>query len=335
MPSPRRRPVGRQRGSEVYAKPGLSYNQLIDRLRSRGLVVPDEDRVIRYLRHIGYYRLSPYMIPFQRGKGDHTFASGTAFDDVLGLYVFDRQLRLHVLDGLERVEVAVRANLTDTMSALGGPHWYVGARYFKNAADHQRLLNEIRGECEGQLSRPAEASGDHLVFPSALEHYLTRYGQPELPPSWVTMEMLSIGQLSHLVSNLRERGDRTTIARSLGINDPLLASWLRTYSRVRNICAHHGRLWNVGLGVYPALPSARNVPWLADRASLAEHPDRARRLYPVLVSIQSILCTVSPHSSWANRLVGLLEDHPQVPLRGMGMFPGWHQDPFWLLAQQA
>lgn len=90
MPASPRRSARRARGSDVYAKPALTHEQLVERMRSRGLAVPDQDRALRYLRQIGYYRLSPYMIPFQQGRGDHTFQPGTGFDDVLGLYVFDR-----------------------------------------------------------------------------------------------------------------------------------------------------------------------------------------------------------------------------------------------------
>src|SRR5690625_121561 len=61
------------------------------------------------LRHIGYYRLSPYTIPFQKAGPEHRLRDGTSFDDVLDLYVFDRALRLVVMDALERIEVAVRA----------------------------------------------------------------------------------------------------------------------------------------------------------------------------------------------------------------------------------
>jgi hypothetical protein len=100
------------------------------------------------------------MIPFQVGRGDHTFVAGKGFDDVLGLYVFDRQPRLLVLDGLERAEVALRANLTDTMAGIGGPHWYLDPAWFTSAADHQRLHDLIRDECHDQLRRPAEAPGE-------------------------------------------------------------------------------------------------------------------------------------------------------------------------------
>lgn len=79
----------RPRGSLHFDKPALSLDELVDRLAERGLEIPDRDRARRYLRHIGYYRLSPYSIPFQQGQPDHRLRKGTAFDDVLDLYVFD------------------------------------------------------------------------------------------------------------------------------------------------------------------------------------------------------------------------------------------------------
>lgn len=41
--SPRRSAL-RARGSDVYAKPSLTHEQLVERMRSRGLVAPDHDR---------------------------------------------------------------------------------------------------------------------------------------------------------------------------------------------------------------------------------------------------------------------------------------------------
>lgn len=142
-----------------------------------------------------------------------------------------------------------------------------------------------------------DAGEDSLVHRSALEHYLTTYGSPELPPSWLMGEMLTIGQLTSMFRNLKQRSDRTAVANSLGLTAPFLESWMQTYVRVRNICAHHGRLWNVGLGVYPAIPTSPTVRWLAGDGAL---PERSRqRLYPVLVSLQSVLYSVSPRSGWA------------------------------------
>lgn len=66
---PRGRFSHRSRGDAHYTKPALSHVQLVEQLVERGLEIPDTDRAIRYLRHIGYYRLSPYTGPSQLSVG--------------------------------------------------------------------------------------------------------------------------------------------------------------------------------------------------------------------------------------------------------------------------
>ncbi|NWN87873.1 MAG: Abi family protein [Micrococcaceae bacterium] len=322
----RRQP--RPRGSGHYDKPPMMNVDLVKRLADRGLEIPHPDRAARYLRHIGYYRLSPYTIPFQQGGPDHQFRTGTSFDDVLDLYVFDRELRLVVLDALERAEVALRAALTDHMSTrYDDAHWYVDPSHFDQQRRHGNFLTLVRKICEERLLGKPDSAQDHLVHVSALEHYLTTYGTPEMPPSWLMVETLSIGQLTSLYRNLQRRADRTEIAKSIGLTAPVLESWMLTYTRVRNISAHHGRLWNVGLGVYPMIPTSPKISWLSGTDSL---PARSRkRLYPVLVSLQSILNEISPHSSWAQRLHNLLNTRPKLNLIAMGAPENWAEDSFW------
>lgn len=318
----------RARGSETFTKPPLSHERMLEQLESRGLVVPDRDRALRYLRHLGYYRLSPYTIPFQAERSTHTFAPGAEFDDVLDLYVFDRKLRLHCLDALERVEVAVRAALTDHMSTTyDDAHWYIDAAHFRDRQRHADLLDIVRRLVRSRLLGLAESGHDRIHHPSALEHYLMTYRKPELPPSWLMVESLTIGQLAGLYRNLARRSDRVAVAASVGSTDTVLTSWLQVYVRVRNICAHHGRLWNVGLGVTPMIPKSPAISWLSGAEAV---PEASRqRLYPVLVSLQSLLDTVSPRSRWADRLYELLHDRPEMNLHGMGVPVGWSSDPFW------
>ena len=318
----------RPRGSLVYDKPPLELDELVDRLRERGLRVPEPVRATRYLRHIGYYRLSPYAIPFQQEGPDHFFQGTATFDDLLDLYVFDRTLRLLVMDALERVEVAVRAALTDHMSTThGDPHWYTDPAHFHDRGRHAKFMRLVRDTCDARLRGAPDAGEDSLVHRSALEHYLTTYGSPEFPPSWLIVETLTIGQLTSLYRNLRLRSDRTAVAKSIGLTAPVLESWMGTYVRVRNVCAHHGRLWNLGLGVYPAIPASSSISWLTCADSL---PNRSRkRLYPVLISLQAVLDVVSPRSSWARRLHELLSGRPSMNLAGMGVPENWADDDFW------
>lgn len=318
----------RPRGTLRYEKEALSLDALVSRLEERGLTIADRDRTRRYLRHIGYFRLSPYTIPFRSPGTDHLFRDGTSFDDVLDLYVFDRALRLLVMDALERVEVAVRAAVTDHMStAYGDAHWYMNAEHFRDVRMHAGLLQIVRKSCDERLRGAPDAGEDALVHRSALEHYLTTCDEPELPPSWLMLEALTIGQLDSLVGNLKRRSDRSAIAASIGLNERVLTSWLRSYVRVRNICAHHGRLWNVGLGVYPAIPTSQTVSWLEAPGALPRRSEK--RLYPVLISLQSVLNTISPHSGWSRRLHNLLVTRPLMNLTGMGVPASWADDGFW------
>ena len=108
--------------------------------------------------------------------------------------------------------------------------------------------------------------------------------------------------------------------------------------RVRNICAHHGRLWNRFLSVHPVIPRSPTTRWLTDRSTFDTGSPRAlerKRLYPILVSLQSILFTISPHSAWALRLHTLLENYQRIPLNALGMKSNWDADNFWQEAFKA
>lgn len=226
MPTQPRPP--RPRGVLLYDKPAMSLDELVGRLAERGMRIPDRARAVRYLRHIGYYRLSAYTIPFQASRPHHVFRPDTSFDDILDLYVFDRVLRLLVMDALERIEVAVRSAITDHMSTTyDDPFWYTDARYFASPGRHAGLLRIVRETSDARLvasPEPADttdtatpgAGGAAVIHRSALEHYLTTYASPELPPSWLMIETLTVGQLASVYRNLRARSDRTNIAASLG-----------------------------------------------------------------------------------------------------------------------
>jgi|SRR5690625_915509 len=152
-------------------------------------------------------------------------------------------------------------------------------------------------------------------------------GSPEFPPSWLLVETLTVGQFASTYRNLKRRADRTAVARNVDLTAPVLESWMQTYVRVRNVCAHHGRLWNVGLGVYPAIPTSTTVSWLEGNEALPERS--GRQLYPVLVSLETVLETITPRSGWASRLHELISTRPPMNLRGMGVPEGWADDPFW------
>ncbi len=107
-----------------FEKPAISIPDQIALMKSRGLRIDDEGEAAHYLKFVGYYRLSGYALPLtnKRFDGTHNFKPATTFTDILNLYRFDRELRILMMDAIERVEVAFRTSLSNTMAVKFGAH---------------------------------------------------------------------------------------------------------------------------------------------------------------------------------------------------------------------
>lgn len=302
----------------VFNKPTFSIPEHIDQWQERGLSIPDRPRAERYLSVISYYRLSAYTLPFQTGNPNHHFKPGSNFSDVLDLYVFDRQLRLLILDAVERIEVALRAKLTNVLSAHHGPHAYLNPEIFDTRYDHTWLLAQVRQKCDNSQAEPF------------IKHYRDKYTDPDLPPIWMVMEILTFKEVSVLLSYLRIREDKQAIAGFWGLPDTVLLSWFRAISDLRNVCAHHARTWNREFGSRPLVPRRLPVRWPNLEPPLADpRINPTRRLYYLLVVIETFLRKINPGSTWHIRLYDLLAAHPRVSRAHMGMPDNWAEDPFW------
>lgn len=282
-----------------YTKPALTLDQQLERLRSRGLTITDTDRAIRWLSHIGYYRLSAYCLPFKDGE---TFRPNVCFDDIAGLYLFDRKLRGLVLDAIERIEVAIRAAIANEIAKEYGPFGHIEKRHFSKSKrfDHNRFTKELEKE-----------NGKKTTSETFVRHFRQKYSDEKHLPVWMAVELLSLGTVSKLYTALHS-ASRQRIAVYYGVDETVLRSWYHALTYLRNICAHHKRLWNRELAIKPKLP--HNHRW--------QSADNTR-LYRMLVVLRHMLSVVSPHCHWQRRLFELLDQHPGVSRAAMGIPPDW------------
>jgi abortive infection bacteriophage resistance protein len=293
-----------------YDKPALSFEQQLDKLTGRGLIVDDRERALRYLSHINYYRLAGYLLPFEQDHATHTLKPGTTLDAVVGLYSFDRELRLLVLDALERVEVSVRTSWAYHLAHAVSPHGYLERSH---AASAKRFAQQL-----GKLEREIERSSEAFI-----NHNKTKYTDPDLPPTWVACEVMSLGQLSQWYTLLRPLSLRKPIAKAYGLDQQVLESVLQHLTYVRNICAHHARLWNREFVLTWKVPR-KGAPDL-----LAAMADReSRRLYNSLCLIAHLIGVISPGSTWRQRLCTLIAEY-KPELEAMGFPPDWQSRSLW------
>ena len=295
---------------QIYTKPPLPVQDQVRLLKSRGLQIPDEARAARYLQNISYYRLSGYMYPFLADTKQHLYKKGTIFDDILDLYRFDRELRLLVFSAVEKIEVALRAQITNEFSlASQNPFWYTDAAYFADPVKHAAFLDG--------LSSYINRSND--VF---IRHFYNTYSGI-WPPIWVISEILSMGQFSILYSITVKSPPRKAVAEYFGVKEVVLTTWLHTLVYVRNICAHHTRLWNKDLRIPVKLPRKTANRWLSSRNITG------RKIYVVLVIISYLLDTITPNHSFRQKVKDLVMKYPDTDITAMGFPMAWHSDPFW------
>ncbi len=293
-----------------YIKPPLTFEQQADLLLKRGMI-GDRATMVQRLSVGNYYRLSGYWHTYR--NPDDTFKPNTRFDKIWERYVFDRQLRLLVMDAIERVEVASRTQLAYHLAhATGNPFAYA-----TDPAALPGLNNEDRTRFLEELLEDARRSREKFA-----EHFRTKYASHHTyMPIWMAAELMTLGELLTLYRGSHPQVKRTVSA-VFGVHDVVFLSWLLALNTVRNMCAHHGRLWNREFGVRPRIPE-RDPNW--------HTPVEVRndRVFAILTICKHCLNLIAPQSRWPERWRALLRDYPYIPKGPMGVPDDWEACPIW------
>ncbi|MCF1450530.1 Abi family protein [Agrobacterium vitis] len=298
--------------------------------------ITDIDKAKACLDRIGYYRLSAYWYPFRKsteGTGPDgnpvtivldDFKDGADFTTAIDLYVFDKKLRLLVIDAVERVEIALR---TDIALLLGtkSPQAHRLPKFLHGNFARRPKPGSLNTKHHEWLARQDDK------FMSSREdfakHFKERY-PGEHPPIWIAVELWDFGLLSNFYGGM-DYVDMDKIARNYGIPNGgrVMKSWIHCLNDVRNNCAHHSRLWNKPLVNRPTWPTPGTIAQLVHVDSYA-----TTRLYAALAILNIMLQTVNPTSTWCKRLIEHLHTLPKSPywsLQSMGFPTNWEAQPIW------
>jgi abortive infection bacteriophage resistance protein len=297
-----------------YTKTYKTVEEQADLLIQRGLVC-NRGSLVERLDWINYYRLSGYFYPFRKPESDD-FIEGTNFDQVWERYCFDRKFRLLMLDGIARVEVGIKTAIVRVFAREYGPFGYMRRGNLPNISD--RLYEELMG------SMAQDMNSSRAKF---VEAYREKYGDSEQSlPLWMAVELMTFGKMLKFYEGM-EKKLQNEIAGNFSQQKTPFISWLRSLNVVRNICAHHARLWNRVLGVAPIL-YPKNETKKRESKWFSPVPVNNRRIFASITLILEMLSVMAPKSGWKERLLGLLECYPNIPLVEMGFPENWRQTPF-------
>ena len=199
------------------------------------MIIADESRAEKFLGEVSYFRFVQYLRPMEADKVTHLFKPNSRFEDAVGLYNFDTELRNLMFMAVQRIEIALRTKIIHEFSMEHGPFWFFNA----TLADDERRFIENMNAVDRELSRSKE---------EFIKEHSQKYDKPAFPPAWKTLELASFGTLSKLYYNFSDKKTKKRIARQFNLpQHEVLESWMRSLTVLRNYCAHHSRLWNRNL----------------------------------------------------------------------------------------
>ena len=313
-------------------KPWCSFSDQLQQLQARGLHVDDRAAALDYLERLGYYRLSGYWYPLRaidpaasqaQGKAVRldTFVPGSRFEDAVRLYVFDKKLRLLALDALERIEMAVRVDVAHLLGRRDARAHENQVHLHGNFTKKPITSGPNKGKTEHQVWLEKYHSLLHRARNEPfVAHHMQQYGGL---PIWAAIEVWDFGLLSKLFAGM-QHADQQTIATLYGApGGRAFSQWLRSLNFIRNVSAHHSRLWNINIVEVSALPQG----WPSQLNN--------KRPFFYFCLMQKLLTVICPNSSWGRRFKALLADefpamvNPQLSLAEFGAFPGWEGLALW------
>ncbi|MBB6697273.1 Abi family protein [Clostridium algidicarnis] len=275
-------------------KKAKSFKEQIEILKSRNIIIENDDFAISILKRVNYYRLSAYMLTYKNTDGNY---NNISIEEVYNLYLFDKRLRNLILPMLENIEIAFRTHISYLIAHKYGALGYKEPNNFRNAGYHKEMIDTFNYE----IDRSDE------IFVS---HHKSEYNG--VFPIWVLIEVSSFGTLSKMYNNLLDEDKDEIADKYYNAKGEYVRTWLHALSNIRNRCAHYGRLYNKNLTVTPKL-------FRSDRKKGIKN----HTIFANIYIIGRLSRDKFEWSHFVTKLSALIEMHDVVDLKYLGFPDDW------------
>jgi len=297
----------------LYQKKHKTFDEQLNILKQRKLIISNDSFVLSKLQHINYYRLSAYFLPFQYPKNSENkniFLPDTTFEDILSTYYFDAELRKIIFEAIESIEIYFRTQIAYFHSLKYDAFGYLELKNFReNKADK---YDELQKDILKEKTRSKE------FF---IKHFKKKYNSVDLP-IWSVVEIISFGSLSKFFMILKEEEQNQVIQNIQGVNKVVFYKWFHALSSVRNICAHHSRLWNRTLGVSFEVPKG-----FEDFEDIKKSKNKV--FFALSVIEYLLTCIGEDEIEFKTKIKNLINKYPKVKLESMGFIQNWKENSIW------
>jgi abortive infection bacteriophage resistance protein len=211
----------------------LTIDEQLDRLIAHGVTIESSEFAKAFLSHNNYYRISGYALQFRDPNNPDDYISGTKFNDIVGIYNFDAELRnilkkyLDVFELYSRTQIAHHFSLAKSVKPPHDGHYDPNNFYVKSS--HREIIDS------------AEKGTAHYADSLFVKHHIKKYNSRM--PLWVIVELLSFSDLSKLYSAMFY-SEQELIADQMQTVRDTLKNHLHCLANLRNKVAHSARLYN-------------------------------------------------------------------------------------------
>lgn len=286
------------------------------------MAFPDKKAAIELFSRVSYSRLKYYWGDFIDEELDGDFKDGTSFSSIIERYTFDHKLRVILFDAIETIEVALRAKIIDHLSkAAGNGLWYLDSTLFGDKQRHQDFVLDLKYE----FGRSTEPFAKKYI--SEHPDWYCNSISGDNPDAWLIIEVATFGTLSKMYKNLKSQlPQRSAVANDFGLySSKDFSNWIEVISLMRNIVAHHSRLWNRSLGKKIIDAKGRRNAWL--NGELTEI--QKKKPYAVICAIAYLCMAINPQHKFTKAVKHLCSEYSDIPLVNYGFPVRWEKEPLW------
>lgn len=191
----------------------------------------------------------------------------------------------------------------------GDPFWMTDAYNFSNPVKFAKTIHLVKDE----LSHSKE---------DFITHFKNTYSDT-YPPAWILSEILPLGVMTNIYSNIKNKKIKKRISQSFGLQIAPFESWMTIITLTRNLCCHHARVWNKQNTLRPMIPNSLMRPWI-------KLPTDTLRIYFDMCIIKYFLDIISIENDMLDKMQSLFSEFPEVDLNALGFPSGdWKKEPLW------
>lgn len=276
-------------------QPPISIDKQIENLVSLGLEIEDTSYAKDVLNRVSYYRLiKAYSITL---KEDGRYIEGTTFENIVELYLFDMEFRHILFSLIEHIEVYLRAVITNYFSLKYGNFGYKNLNNYGKNNYQKNTLDELEREINRNRKSPF------------IRNFKDNYEGGEIP-LYAAIEVASLGTLSKMYKNMKN-DDKKAISTTFGVDYVYLESWIENLAYVRNICAHHGRLYGSKLTKTPKLYKEYLKKGVSNNTIFAS-----------ILNLK-VLAENKHYNEFHSKLSKIIDKYPLVDLQHLGFVNNW------------